>query len=165
VERALFRAGGDRVAIYDLENDEGTPIYVHAKVCIVDDTWMTVGSDNLNRRSWTHDSEICCAVMDRAGELPRETRVRLAREHLDLAANGDDKLHDHTTWIAALCDGATALDEWHAAGRIGPRPRGRLRLHPRDRVSAASRVVLHQLHARLLDPDGRPRRLRERGRY
>jgi phosphatidylserine/phosphatidylglycerophosphate/cardiolipin synthase-like enzyme len=165
VERALIRAGGDRVAIYDLENDDGTPIYVHAKVSVVDDTWMTVGSDNLNRRSWTHDSEICCAVMDRAGDLPRETRVRLAREHLDLPADTDDKLHDHEAWFDALRDAATALDEWHARGRTGARPRGRLRLHPRDRVSVASRPLLHQLHARMLDPDGRPRRLRERGRY
>src|SRR5262249_5343319 len=31
VERALTQAGGDRVAVYDLENDQGTPIYVHAK--------------------------------------------------------------------------------------------------------------------------------------
>ncbi len=60
----LFAAGGDRVAVYDLENDEGTPIYVHSKVCIVDDVWFAVGSDNLNRRSWTHDSEISCAVID-----------------------------------------------------------------------------------------------------
>ena len=58
------RAGGDRVLVCDLENDEGTPIYVHAKVCIVDDVWMMVGSDNMNRRSWTHDSELSCAVLD-----------------------------------------------------------------------------------------------------
>ena len=50
--------------MYDLDNDEGTPIYVHAKVCIIDDVWMTIGSDNLNRRSWTHDSELSCAIID-----------------------------------------------------------------------------------------------------
>src|SRR5581483_5525204 len=36
----LRDAGGDRVLVCDIENDAGTPIYVHAKVCIVDDTWM-----------------------------------------------------------------------------------------------------------------------------
>src|SRR4029450_7274 len=41
-------AGGDRVAVYDLENQLGTPIYVHAKVCVIDDVWAAVGSDNLN---------------------------------------------------------------------------------------------------------------------
>jgi len=55
--------------MFDLHNAEGTPIYVHAKVCIVDDEWMTIGSDNLNLRSWTHDSELTCAVVDPDGNL------------------------------------------------------------------------------------------------
>ena len=37
---------------------------MHAKVGIVDDVWASVGSDNINRRSWTHDSELACAVVD-----------------------------------------------------------------------------------------------------
>ena len=60
------RAGGERVGIYDLENEAGRPIYMHAKVCVIDDVWMAVGSDNLNRRSWTHDSELSCAILDPA---------------------------------------------------------------------------------------------------
>ncbi|HEX5188105.1 MAG TPA: phospholipase D family protein [Streptosporangiaceae bacterium] len=66
--RVLRKAGGDRVGIYGLENEAGTPIYVHAKVCVVDDTWTIIGSDNFNRRSWTHDSEISCAVLDLGGQ-------------------------------------------------------------------------------------------------
>ena len=53
---------------------------MHAKVCIVDDVWITCGSDNLNRRSWTHDSEISCAVVD---------STRDAREPADLTGRGD----------------------------------------------------------------------------
>ena len=49
--RLLQRAGGDRVAVYGLENHAGTPVYVHAKVCVMDDCWATIGSDNFNRRS------------------------------------------------------------------------------------------------------------------
>jgi phosphatidylserine/phosphatidylglycerophosphate/cardiolipin synthase-like enzyme len=64
--RMLREAGGDRVAVYGLENEAGTPVYVHAKVCVVDDTWSIIGSDNFNRRSWTHDSELSCAVLDLA---------------------------------------------------------------------------------------------------
>src|SRR4029450_3190542 len=45
---ALHDVGHARVAVYDLENDVGNPIYVHSKVCIVDDVWMAIGSDNLN---------------------------------------------------------------------------------------------------------------------
>ena len=102
--RRLRAAGGDRVAVYDLVNREGTPIYVHAKVCIVDDVWLEVGSDNVNRRSWTHDSEVGCAVLDErldprhptdpgglgdgARVLARDTRLALWREHLGRPAAG-----------------------------------------------------------------------------
>jgi phosphatidylserine/phosphatidylglycerophosphate/cardiolipin synthase-like enzyme len=61
---ALRAAGGDRFALYGLENRQGAPVYVHAKACVIDDTWACVGSDNLNLRSWTHDSELSCAVID-----------------------------------------------------------------------------------------------------
>ena len=56
MRRPPARRPADRVALYDLENHAGTPVYVHAKACLVDDTWATIGSDNLNRRSWTRDS-------------------------------------------------------------------------------------------------------------
>ena len=89
----LHEAGGDRFAMFDLENAAGTPIYVHAKVCVVDDHWMTIGSDNLNLRSWTHDSELTCAVVDPEGELPRSLRTSLWAEHLGLPPD-DPRLSD-----------------------------------------------------------------------
>ena len=63
----LRRAAPDRVGVFDLENAAGTPVYIHAKVCVVDDRWATCGSDNFNRRSWTSDSELTCAVVDGIG--------------------------------------------------------------------------------------------------
>ena len=165
VENALARAGGDRVAIFNLENDEGTPVYVHAKVCVVDDTWMAIGSDNLNRRSWTHDSEICCGIIDRDQQLARDTRVRLAREHLADDSVPDDDLVDPVRWFDTLRGAAATLDAWHVAGEQGPRPRGHLRRHPRDRLSPLVRPILHFFHAWILDPDGRPRGMRRSGRY
>ena len=50
--------------LYNLENERGTPIYIHAKVVVIDDEVALVGSDNMNRRSWTHDSELSMAVFD-----------------------------------------------------------------------------------------------------
>ena len=41
--------------------------------CVIDDVWMIVGSDNLNLRSWTNDSELSCAVID---ERPRRRASR-----------------------------------------------------------------------------------------
>jgi phosphatidylserine/phosphatidylglycerophosphate/cardiolipin synthase-like enzyme len=56
-------------------------VYVHAKVCIVDDRWLTVGSANLNDHSLFNDSEMNVVSHDPA--LARETRLRLWSEHLD----------------------------------------------------------------------------------
>ena len=63
----MLEAAPGRVAVYGIENHAGTPVYVHAKACVIDDTWATIGSDNFNRRSWTHDSELSAVVVDRAG--------------------------------------------------------------------------------------------------
>jgi hypothetical protein len=46
----VYESGGDRVQIFDVENHQGWPVYVHAKVCVVDDVWAIVGSANLNLR-------------------------------------------------------------------------------------------------------------------
>jgi len=58
------------------------PIYVHAKVAIVDDEWLIAGSANLNTRGFRTDSEIDAVVAD-AG-LARALRVALWAEHLHL---------------------------------------------------------------------------------
>lgn len=66
----LRRAAPGRVGFFDLENGTGTPIYIHAKVCVIDDRWLTCGSANVNRRSWTTDSELTCAVFDTSTSAP-----------------------------------------------------------------------------------------------
>jgi phosphatidylserine/phosphatidylglycerophosphate/cardiolipin synthase-like enzyme len=57
------------------------PIYVHAKIAIVDDRWLTVGSANLNEHSLFNDSELNVVAQDE--ELARDTRLRLWSEHLE----------------------------------------------------------------------------------
>jgi phosphatidylserine/phosphatidylglycerophosphate/cardiolipin synthase-like enzyme len=57
------------------------PLYVHAKIGIVDDAWLTVGSANLNEHSLFNDSEMNVVSCDPA--LARETRLRLWGEHLE----------------------------------------------------------------------------------
>lgn len=56
------------------------PIYVHAKVAIVDDEWYMVGSANINRRGLAKDSELNVQAIDREGA--RRLRLRLWAEHL-----------------------------------------------------------------------------------
>ncbi len=61
--------------------DRADPLYVHAKVAVVDDRWLIVGSANLNAHSFFNDTEMC-VVTDDAG-LARGTRIRLWAEHLE----------------------------------------------------------------------------------
>lgn len=59
----------------------GELVYVHAKVGIVDDRWLTIGSANLNEHSLFNDTEVNVVVQDRA--LVRAARHRLWSEHLE----------------------------------------------------------------------------------
>lgn len=56
-------------------------LYVHAKVGIVDDRWLTIGSANLNAHSLLNDTEM--NVMTDNRDLARATRLRLWAEHLE----------------------------------------------------------------------------------
>jgi phosphatidylserine/phosphatidylglycerophosphate/cardiolipin synthase-like enzyme len=180
--RIVERAGGDRVLVCDVENAEGTPIYVHAKVCIVDDVWMMVGSDNMNRRSWTHDSELSCAVLDAtldqreprdpaglgdgARTLPRDTRLELWREHLGRTESaGDDDLLEPDGAFREFRRTAQALDRWYDGGRHGERPPGHVRVHRPEQVPARHRWWASAVSRVLNDPDGRPRADRRADRY
>jgi phosphatidylserine/phosphatidylglycerophosphate/cardiolipin synthase-like enzyme len=147
----LTEAGGDRFAMYDLQNAVGTPVYVHAKVCVVDDTWMSCGSDNLNVRSWSHDSEVACAVVDTDGALPRSLRTSLWAEHLGLPAD-DPRLAD--------LDGATRL--WAARAA---EPGSRVRAHDLPRVRRGVAAWAGPAYRLVFDPDGRPRGLRGTDRF
>jgi phosphatidylserine/phosphatidylglycerophosphate/cardiolipin synthase-like enzyme len=181
---ALCReAGADRVHVFDAENHDGNPVYVHAKVCVVDDVWASVGSDNFNRRSWTHDSELSCAVLDETrdqreprdpaglGEgarvFPRDLRLALWREHLDRAADGsqDDDLLDPESAVRAITSAAQALHDWHAGGRTGPRPPGRLVPHEPEELPWYQRLWAVPVYRLVYDPDGRPWRARRAGTW
>ena len=62
------------------------PLYVHAKVGIVDDRWLTIGSANLNEHSLFNDSEMNVLTCD--PDLARATRLRLWAEHLEASRRG-----------------------------------------------------------------------------
>ncbi|MGH2849585.1 MAG: phospholipase D-like domain-containing protein [Solirubrobacteraceae bacterium] len=66
-----------------------SPLYVHAKVGIVDDRWITVGSANLNDHSLFNDTEMNVVSCEPA--LARETRLRLWSEHLETPREALDR--------------------------------------------------------------------------
>ena len=55
---------------------------LHSKVAVVDEQWCTVGTHNLDRRSWAYNLEVNCVVED-----PEVARALLARLHRDLMAS------------------------------------------------------------------------------
>jgi phosphatidylserine/phosphatidylglycerophosphate/cardiolipin synthase-like enzyme len=150
---ALHEVAPGRVAIYGLESPQGVPVYVHAKVCIIDDQWASVGSDNFNRRSWTHDSELTAAVYDPG--YARALRLKLAGEHLDREGLLDD-LHDPAHLFTAYADSAAQLQGWHDSGCRGPRPPGRLRPVHDGKLRPFTRAWATVLYHLVYDPDGRP---------
>jgi phosphatidylserine/phosphatidylglycerophosphate/cardiolipin synthase-like enzyme len=157
-------AAPDRIHVFDLENHEGTPVYVHAKVCVIDDTWCSVGSDNFNRRSWTHDSEVSCAILDSAadesGGFARNLRLSLMREHLDRAPTDDEDLVDPLSAVKAMTTAGARLRSWSDAGRADPRPPGRIFPHAPEHLPWHQRVWSLPAYRLLYDPDGRPWRSR-----
>jgi phosphatidylserine/phosphatidylglycerophosphate/cardiolipin synthase-like enzyme/uncharacterized membrane protein YdjX (TVP38/TMEM64 family) len=76
---------------YPCSEDGKQPIFVHAKVMVVDDSFVRVGSSNLNNRSMGLDSE--CDLAIEAGDDQRVARAieafrnRLLAEHLGTAAD------------------------------------------------------------------------------
>jgi phosphatidylserine/phosphatidylglycerophosphate/cardiolipin synthase-like enzyme len=173
-------AGGTRVGIYDIENEIGTPIYVHAKVCVIDDVWATVGSDNLNRRSWTHDSELSCAVIDSelddripldpgglgdgSRKFARALRLSLWAEHLGRSPDDPELLnlaHSDVLWQET----ANELEGWRSSLGQGHRPPSRIRSHAIDPVSIGSQRWAGLVYRLIFDPDGRPLKLRLRRRF
>lgn len=93
---------------------------VHAKIMIVDDVWLTVGSANIHDRGFRSEAELNAVVLDKAeaGQL----RKRLMAEHLELAV--DDP---------RLADIDTAFDLWEQHAKDNPLLRARGQ-QPRSRV-------------------------------
>lgn len=76
--------GNDRFVastLYGLDGSRAKPVYIHAKVGIVDDRWLTIGSGNLNNHSLFNDSEVNVVTHD--PRLARAARLRLWSEHLE----------------------------------------------------------------------------------
>jgi phosphatidylserine/phosphatidylglycerophosphate/cardiolipin synthase-like enzyme len=82
-------------------NGKRPAVYVHAKVCVVDDAWLTVGSANLNEHSLFNDTEVNLVTDD--ATLARHVRERLWSEHLGEECAGRDPIEVvETLWRPAL---------------------------------------------------------------
>jgi phosphatidylserine/phosphatidylglycerophosphate/cardiolipin synthase-like enzyme len=114
VER-LRKAGGSKARFF-VRAPFGELVphsYVHAKTWIFDDEFAIIGTANVNRRSWTHDSEIDVGIFDESTNdhasltFAHRLRIRLWAEHLNM--NSPD---GH----AQLADGVASAVHWTLPG-------------------------------------------------
>jgi len=87
------------------------PIYVHAKVTVVDDEWASIGSANLNTRGLVTDSELNVLVHDPA--LAKGIRVALWSEHLAMPIDQVEQANPcelaATAWRAQAAENAEII--------------------------------------------------------
>lgn len=115
----LVRAIGEhdtkkRFAYYTPKTTGGDDIYVHAKLMIIDDRILRIGSANMNNRSLGLDSE-CDIVIDcdrpgneSAYDNIKALRASLIAEHVGLSAERVAQLLDSGSSMRAIIEGATA---------------------------------------------------------
>ena len=121
----------------------GHPVYVHAKVGMVDDRWLTVGSANLNEHSLFNDTEVNVVLRDE--QAARAARLRLWSEHLELPVGEVDG------------DPARVVDElWRPIAERNARERKQFghsdhRLTLLQHVSRRSGALLGPLNGLLVD--------------
>ena len=121
-----------------------TPIYVHAKIMIVDDTILRIGSANLNNRSMGLDSE-CDVFIDstrkgnaHAADAIAALRHSLLGEHCGIDENEVGELLSRHGSMAALID--------HSQGEDG---RNLRRYHPPELNDVQKGLA----ESALLDPE------------
>jgi phospholipase D1/2 len=78
-----------RFRMYYPVNEASQPIYVHAKILVIDDRLIRVGSSNINNRSMGFDSESDLAIEAAEGDWATRTAIMRMRndliaEHLDV---------------------------------------------------------------------------------
>jgi phosphatidylserine/phosphatidylglycerophosphate/cardiolipin synthase-like enzyme len=100
---------GAAASVVDLSN-----IYVHSKMMIVDDVFLSLGSANLNRRGLFHDGEINAFTVPHslkavADNPVRKLRLRLWAEMLDLPESLARPLLEDPVAATALFDRSPLL--------------------------------------------------------
>ncbi len=122
--------GNGRLVASTIETHDGentTQVYVHAKLGIVDDRWLTVGSANLNEHSLFNDTEVNVVTDDPV--VARDTRLRLWSEHLQRPVgeiDGSPAEVVDRVWRAAM-EGEGRLTELPGVSRRAGRLQGPLR--------------------------------------
>jgi phosphatidylserine/phosphatidylglycerophosphate/cardiolipin synthase-like enzyme len=152
VEALRRRDAHGRLRIYHPYTRDRTPIYVHAKILIVDDVILRVGSSNMNNRSMRLDTEcdvaIDCAAQPNADCTAAIAHIRndLIAEHLD---RGASEIGDRLAETGSLIE---TIESLRFTGRKNARDRRRTLLPYQmpDLTAVAAWLTDNEV----LDPEG-----------
>ena len=152
IERLRATGAEGRFRIWHPVNAAGEPIYVHAKVMVIDDRLLRVGSSNLNDRSMGFDTE-CDVAVEGTYEATRQAilafRHRLVAEHLGKEASRvAEACAAHGSLIAAM-------EDLNGGDGRGLREIVRLEEGLLDRVMANRHLLDPRYHARRSSMAGR----------
>jgi phosphatidylserine/phosphatidylglycerophosphate/cardiolipin synthase-like enzyme len=152
----------DRFRIYIPFAAGGTPIYVHAKLMIVDDEILRIGSANFNNRSMGIDSE-CDVFIDAARPgnghvVPAIRRIRhsLLAEHCGIELDRVGPLLEQHGSMSAMVDALTMHGKRLAPFVLRP-------LTEAEKAVADNALLDPERPGELLEPIGRRRGLFRRG--
>ncbi len=79
---AVDHGGGQGAFFTAWPEVDGSPVYVHSKLLIVDDEFVLIGSANVCQRSMTFDGELSVGIVDEVGAFARDLRMKLWGENL-----------------------------------------------------------------------------------
>jgi phosphatidylserine/phosphatidylglycerophosphate/cardiolipin synthase-like enzyme len=134
--REAAQHSGHRLGIYyTVPHTDGTQeperaTYIHSKIAIVDDRFLTVGSANLTNRSMSVDTELNLSVETANNDDALASSIARARQSLIAEHLGVESDPAQANLVATLDD-------------LASRRQGRLRLHPSptDEERAALEVI------------------------
>lgn len=137
-----------RFRIYAPITAAGEPIYVHAKIMVIDDRLLRIGSSNLNNRSMGFDTECDLAIE----ALPGSADVE--RSSQAIVSIRDDLIAEHLGVTAAEVDAACAASGSliRAVESLMHPGRGLVPFNPPDNIAIEDLLA----ESELLDPE-RPR--------
>lgn len=101
----------DRFRLYTPVTEAGEAIYVHAKILVVDDRLVRVGSSNLNNRSQGFDTE-CDLAVEAKGQSGQDAAIMRAR----ITAIRNDLLAEH---LGTQADAVQRSIDAHGGSLVG----------------------------------------------
>lgn len=153
-----------RLRLYVPLTSGGTPIYVHAKLMIVDDEILRIGSANMNNRSMGLDTEADLFIdaarpandRDEVRAAIRRLRLRLLAEHCGIEPEAAAALIEKHGSMIAMIESLPRKGKHLAPFRLRP-------LTEREKAVADNGLLDPERPGELFEPIGRRRGLFRRG--